>query len=120
MPPKVPAPALPPREHPPRPARRRGLWLLPIALTVLMVLGVMMWLRQAEQQERDAQRQELITDALSLQAQIEGRVEAERQRLKDLAHRIGTERLPPAILGAQPEVLQGLHGSWLSITWLDA
>src|SRR5438105_1419667 len=88
----VSAPALPPLALPPRP-RWRGLWLLPLALALALVAGVLVSLRQAEQNERLEQREALITDALSVRQQIEQRVDAERQRLKSLARRI--EIQPP-------------------------
>lgn len=121
MPPPVPAPVLPssPHSHVP-PARRRGLWLLPLVLSALLAGAVLWWMHQSEQAERDEQRQELISDALTLQTQLEGRIESERQRLKDLAHRIDLRHVPPSAIGAQPEVLQGLQNSWMGITWLDA
>jgi two-component system sensor histidine kinase DctS len=115
----VPASALSPHALPPRPARRRGLWLLPLALSLLMVGAVLVWLRQAEQRSREEQRQELISDSLTLQSQIEARIEAERQQLQTLARRVDGERLAPAAMGYQPEVLQGLRTDWLSLTWLD-
>jgi two-component system sensor histidine kinase DctS len=116
----TPASALSPHAQRPRAPRRRGLWLLPLALAGLLVAGVLLWLRQAEQKDREEQRQELISDSLTLQSQIEGRIEAERQRLKDLAHRVAVGHLSPAALGAQPEVLRGLQRAWISVTWLDA
>jgi two-component system sensor histidine kinase DctS len=119
MSPTVPAPALSPHALPPRPARRRGLWLLPLVLSLLLVGGVLVWLRQAEQRSLDEQRQELISDSLTLQAQIETRIEAEAQQLQGLARRVDAERIAPSAMGYQPEVLQGLRTDWLSLTWLD-
>lgn len=120
MPQPVPSPALlSPHSHVP-PARRRGLWLLPLVLSALLVAAVLLWLRQREQAEHEEQRQELISDALTLQAQLEARIETERRRLKDLAHRIDLRHVPPSAIGTQPEVLQGLQHSWIGVTWLDA
>jgi two-component system sensor histidine kinase DctS len=116
----VPDSALPPLAVPSRPARWRGLWLLPLALALALIAGVLMSLRQAEQNERVEQREALITDALSVRQQIEQRVEAERQRLKSLAQRIEIRAPAPAVFGSLPEVYDGLQRSWMSVTWLDA
>jgi two-component system sensor histidine kinase DctS len=95
------------------------LWLLPLVLALTLVLGVLGWLRQAELQERDDQRQALITDALSLRAQFEGRIETERQRLMDIARNLDAAPVPPSELASVPGVLPGLRRFWISITWLD-
>ena len=105
---------------PPRPPRRRGLWLLPLLLALALVAGVLVALRQGEQTERLDQREALITDALSVRQQIEQRVDAERQRLKSLAQRIDIQPPTAAVFGSLPEVYEGLQRSWISVTWLDA
>lgn len=105
---------------PPRPPRRRGLWLLPLVLALVLVAGVLVALRQAEQKERLEQREALITDALSVRQQIEQRVDAERQRLKALAQHIEIQPPTPAVFGSLPEVYEGLQRSWISVTWLSA
>src|SRR5437763_2970479 len=116
----LPASPLPPLALPPRPARWRGLWLLPLGLALALVAGVLVSLRQAEQNERLEQREALITDALSVRQQIEQRVDAERQRLKSLARRIEIQPPSPAVFGSLPEVFEGLQRSWISVTWLNA
>jgi two-component system, LuxR family, sensor histidine kinase DctS len=116
----LPASPLPPLALPPRPARWRALWLLPLALALALVAGVLVSLRQAEQNERLEQREALITDALSVRQQIEQRVDAERQRLKSLARRIEIQPPSPAVFGSLPEVFEGLQRSWISVTWLNA
>jgi len=120
MPTPVSAPSLPDLALPAHPARWSGLWLLPLVLSLLLVGAVLLWLRQAEQHDRDEQRQELISDALSLESQIESRIEAERQRLVDLAKRIDAGGIGAGSFVGMPEVLEGLHRFWVSITWLDA
>lgn len=105
---------------PARPGRWRGLWLLPLGLALVLVAGVLVSLRQAEQNDRVDQREALITDALSVRQQIEQRVDAERQRLASLARRIEIRPPTPAAFASLPEVLEGLQRSWISVTWLDA
>ncbi len=59
--------AAPPRPAfalPPRPALRRGLWALPLLLSLAFVATVLVWLRGSEQAEFEEQRVELISDAL--------------------------------------------------------
>lgn len=114
-----PASAPPLLALPPRPARWRGLWLLPLLLSLLMVAGVLVWLRQAEQTERDEQRQELITDSLSLEAQMGSYIDVEHQRLEELAQRVDSVRPAPADFDSLPEALRGLRRFWISLTWID-
>ena len=83
-PPPRPALALPPR-----PALRRGLWALPLLLSLAFVAGVLAWLRANEQSEREEQRSELISDALTLQAQVTARIEHETALLGE-QERVGT------------------------------
>jgi two-component system, LuxR family, sensor histidine kinase DctS len=111
--------ALTPLALPDRAARWRALWLLPLVLALLLVMGVFFALRQAEQNERQDQREALISDALSLRQQIEQRVDAERERLRSLAARLDVKPPAPAVFGSLPEVLEGLQRSWISVTWLD-
>jgi two-component system sensor histidine kinase DctS len=117
-PPPRPALALPPR-----PALRRGLWALPLLLSLAFVIAVLTWLRSTEQAEREEQRTELITDALSLQAQVGQRIERESALLADFAARLDHEAPSPEAVdafAAAPEVQQGLHRFWVELTWLDA
>jgi two-component system, LuxR family, sensor histidine kinase DctS len=114
-PPPRPALALPPR-----PALRRGLWALPLLLSLAFVAAVLTWLRGTEQAERDEQRSELITDALSLQAQVSGRIEREAALLNEFAAGLAQRPLTPEAFAAAPEVQQGLRRFWAGLTWLDA
>ena len=129
----MPEPAPPPARHldaaapprpalalPPRPALRRGLWALPLLISLAFVGAVVAWLRADEQAELDDQRSALISDALSLQAQVGTRVEREAALLADFAAAIETRRLSPAAFAAASEVQQGLHRFWIALTWLDA
>jgi two-component system, LuxR family, sensor histidine kinase DctS len=114
-PPPRPALALPPR-----PALQRGLWALPLLLSLAFVAAVLTWLRSTEQAERDEQRSELITDALSLQAQVSGHIEREAAVLHDFAAGLAQRPFTPDAFAAAPEVQQGLRRFWVGLTWLDA
>ncbi len=131
----MPAPALPPAGAPvtppprpllalpPRPALQRGLWALPLLLSLAFVAVVLAWLRANERADLELQRLELISDALSLESQVSARIEREALLLRALVQRLGAE--PPAVqavaaaFAALPEVQQGMHRFWLSLTWLD-
>ncbi|MDP9045201.1 MAG: PAS domain S-box protein, partial [Pseudomonadota bacterium] len=114
------APRRPAFALPPRPAQRRGLWALPLLLSLCFVAGALAWLQHVAQVERDAQRGELITDALSLQTQVGSRIEQEQARLAGFASELEARPLGAAEFALAPEVQQGLHRFWISLTWLDA
>jgi two-component system sensor histidine kinase DctS len=113
------APPRPALALPPRPALRRGLWALPLVISLLFVVAVLVWLRRAEQADIEQQRQDLITDALSLEAQISGRIERESEQLRDLSRQL-TPGTSSAAFAALPDVQRGLQRFWISITWLDS
>ena len=114
------APMRPALALPPRPALRRGLWALPLLLSLAFVVAVLTWLRASEHAERDEQRTELITDTLSLEAQFSTRIEREAALLAELARSLEHSGRAPSALSAAPQVQLGLHRFWVSITWLDA
>ena len=104
---------------PPHPTLRRGLWALPLLLSLAFVAVVLAWLRSNERADLELQRLELISDALSLDAQVSARIEREAQLLRDLAARPGRVPNDAPAFAAMPEVQQGLHRFWVSLTWLD-
>jgi two-component system sensor histidine kinase DctS len=73
-----------------------------------------------EAAEREQQRQELISDTLSMEAQVSARVEVEGEHLQDLARLLAERGTRPEAFAALPEVQRGLHRFWISLTWLDA
>ena len=105
---------------PPRPALRRGLWALPLLLSLAFVAAVLTWLRGTEQAELEEQRVELISDALSLQSQVTTRIEREAVLLQEFAATLERRRPAPEALAAMPGVQQGLRRFWIGLTWLDA
>jgi len=114
-PPPRPALALPPR-----PTLRRGLWALPLLLSLGFVAAVLTWLRNDELAEREDQRAALITDALTLQSQVSTRIERETGLLREFAAAMDSRGLTPETFAAAPEVQQGLRRFWVGLTWLDA
>ena len=105
---------------PPHPRLRRGLWALPLLLSLAFVAVVLAWLRASEQAELEEQRSELISDALTLEAQFSARIEREAVLLNQLAQTLERRGPVPQAFATAPEVQQGLHRLWVSITWLDA
>ncbi|MEP6875565.1 MAG: PAS domain S-box protein [Burkholderiales bacterium] len=114
-PPPRPALALPPR-----PALRRGLWALPLLISLAFVAAVLTWLRATEQGELEEQRSELISDSLSLQNLVSARIEHETELLTEFAANLERRQIAADSFGAAPEVQQGLHRFWVGLTWLDA
>lgn len=112
---------------PPRPRLRlfgsrfgvlTSLWAWPLALSLFVVLGVMAWLRAQELNDLDTQRAAMISDALSLEAQINGRLDGELTRLRLLADAIDAGKVKPTQFSSHPFVLDGLRRFWVSVTWL--
>lgn len=97
-----------------------SLWAWPLALSLLVVVGVMAWLRAQEAAETEALQAEMISDALSLESQINTRLDGELAQLHSLATAITEGRLTPSGFGAHPQVLDGLRRFWVSLTWLGS
>jgi two-component system, LuxR family, sensor histidine kinase DctS len=98
----------------------RSLWLAPLVLSLIFVGGVLAWVRANGIEEQELQRQTLISDALSTEVQLRGRIDEEITHLRKLAAGLAGEAPSTALLAAHPEVNAGLRRLWLSVTWLDA
>ncbi len=98
----------------------RSLWAWPLLLSLLFVAGVLVWMIRSEADERDARRAELISDALTLEAQLSGALEAETARLKALADDMGVHHTGPESFDRHALLLDGLRRFWVSVTWVDA
>ena len=99
---------------------RRSLWLLPLLASLVFVVGVMAWAYRADRAEREDRRATLIADALSSEAQLRDRLGVEMAHLRELAQQLPALAPTSAGLSASPQVVEGLRGLWLSLTWLDA
>ncbi len=104
----------------PREFLTRGLWLAPLGLSLIFVGGVLAWVHANEVDEQDQQRQTLISDALSTEAQLRDRIDEEQAHLRQLAAALVGQAPSVAPLAAHPEVNAGLRRLWQSVTWLDA
>jgi len=98
---------------------RRGLWLLPALLSLLFVAGVVLWALRNERDERDEARQTMISDALSLEAQLRAALELEAVHLRSVAAQLSAQPRSAAALVSNPEVTAGFRRVWISVTWLD-
>nr|WP_316643953.1 PAS domain S-box protein [uncultured Roseateles sp.] len=115
--------ARPPLAVPPRPAQGRGLWALPLLLSLLFLIGVIVWAQRNDRDDREELRHTMISDALSLEAQLRARLDNEVVHLRVLAGQLQSgngKADDTAALAANPEVAAGLRRLWLSVTWLDA
>jgi two-component system sensor histidine kinase DctS len=101
-------------------ALQRALWLLPLLAALLLMLGVLGWAYRAERDDAKERRATLIADALSSEAQLRGRLDIEKARLDNLAQQLSAGARSHASLAEQAQVVEGLRGIWLSVTWLDA
>jgi two-component system sensor histidine kinase DctS len=102
------------------PPARRALWALPLLLSALFVAGVMVWAQRNDRDERDELRRTMISDALSTEAQLRGRLDVEAAHLRTLANQLRKMPRNAAALAASPEVVAGFRRLWISVTWLDA
>jgi two-component system sensor histidine kinase DctS len=110
---------LDPRNNPPRPAPAAAWWALPFLLSLVFVIAVAAWLDWSDRAEHDDAVRVQISDALSLESQLSGRIEAERNQLLVLASKVHPG-WSAARFASMPEVTDGLRRFWVSITWIDA
>ncbi len=99
---------------------KASLWALPFLLSLGFVLGVLIWARTIEADEREVQRQTMISDALSTEAQLRAKLDEELALLRELAAHLQHQAPNAASLAAQPELNAGLRRLWQSVTWLDS
>ncbi|MDT9000833.1 PAS domain S-box protein [Paucibacter sp. APW11] len=110
----------PPDAALPRGRWQAALWALPLLLSLAFVAGVLAWVRANEAEERELQRQTLISDALSAEAQLRARLSDEAMQLRELAQALAGAAPGRAALAESNAVNAGLRRLWLSVTWLDA
>lgn len=117
-----------PLSHSPKPFRpqpqeslvKRSLWLLPAALALVFVAWFVAWAELNDAQVREAHRQTLAADASSVEAQLSGRLDVERVRLREVAGQLAKQSgRGDALLSKLPDVVAGLDRLWSSLTWLD-
>ncbi|RZL11387.1 MAG: PAS domain S-box protein [Rubrivivax sp.] len=96
-----------------------GLWAWPLVLSMVFVAGVVGWMVQSELQEREARQAELISDALSLEAQITGWLDGESARLKAVSDVMAAGRMSADDFARHPLVLEGARRFWINVVWID-
>ena len=80
----------------------RSLWLAPLVLSLIFVLGVLAWVRANEAEEQDQQRQTLISDALSTEAQLRDRIGDEQVQLRPARRQPGRPAAHECHAGGPP------------------
>ena len=107
--------------HPRESLLKRVLWLLPVFLALVFVALIAYWAESNDADERASFQHTLLADAQSVQAQLTGRQEMERSKLKEIASRLSDRKsASDATLKALPEVVAGLDRLWNRIVWIDA
>ncbi|MBV8379337.1 MAG: PAS domain S-box protein [Paucibacter sp.] len=97
-----------------------GLWWLPMLLGLFFAVAAAAWLQYEDQIEEDTQQTTLITDALSLESTLRSVLQAEQDRLDQMAHDLSHLRPDQARPHLQDDerLLQALRRGWVSVTWL--
>jgi two-component system sensor histidine kinase DctS len=99
----------------------RFLWEAPLLLSILFTAMVVVWAQDNDKLEREALRQSVVADTLSLEAQLAARLETETVKLRAAAtHLPSPDAYPNHQLANLPEIAAGLDRRWLSVIWLDA
>jgi two-component system sensor histidine kinase DctS len=129
MSPPLTAPQRPSLAVPPKPGLKvlgwrlgglPSLWAWPLVLSLVFVAGVMGWMVKSARDDAEQRRAEMISDALSLEAQIGAWLEADSTRLKAVADAISDGHLNPEDFRRNALVLDGVRGFWINVTWIDA
>src|SRR6202012_4044546 len=100
-------------------AGRGSWWWVPLVLSVLFTVSVATWLQLSDRADLESRQRQLITDSLSLEAQITERVGEEQVQLNELAHSFDVSQ-SPAAFAKQEAVVDGLSRLWQSVSWVDA
>jgi two-component system sensor histidine kinase DctS len=98
----------------------RTIWAWPLVLSLVFVAGVMAWMAKSSSDDRDASQAKMISDALSLEAQITGWLDSETARLQAVADVMSAEPMKPEAFVRNALVLDGLRRFWVNVTWIDA
>ena len=99
-------------------AGRGSWWWVPLVLSVLFTVSVATWLQLSDRADLESRQRQLITDSLSLEAQITERVDEEQVQLNELARSFDVSQSPDA-LARQEAVVDGLARVWQSVSWVD-
>lgn len=98
----------------------RSIWAWPLVLSLVFVAGVMVWMAKSSTDDRDALQAKMISDALSLEAQVAGWLDSETVRLQAIADVMAAESMRPEAFVRHALVLDGLRRFWVNVTWIDA
>ena len=98
----------------------RTIWAWPLLLSLVFVAGVMVWMAKSSGDDHDALQAKMISDALSLEAQIAGWLDSETARLQAVADVMSAEPMKPEAFVRNALVLDGLRRFWVNVTWIDS
>ena len=99
---------------------KRTLWLLPMALALVFVGLIAYWAEVNDANDRAAFQNTLVADSQSVEAQLLGRQDTEKAKLREVASRLGRHHADgDAALQALPEVVAGLDRLWNRLVWID-
>ena len=102
------------------PLLKRTLWLLPLLLALVFVGLIVYWAEVNDANERGVFQNTLMADAQSVDAQLTGRQEMERAKLREVAERLRKHRADgDAALQDVPEVVAGMDRLWNRLVWID-
>src|SRR5947208_5775710 len=99
-------------------AGRGSWWWVPLVLSVLFTVSVAIWLELSDRADLESRQRQLITDSLSLEAQISERVGEEQTQINELARSFDVAQRPEE-LAHQEAVVDGLARLWQSVSWID-
>ncbi len=89
-------------------------------MTLVFVAWIVVWAEVNDAQVSAAYQQTLIADASSVAAQLAGRQDMEKARLREVASRLSIRTGDAnAVLATLPEVVAGLDRLWNRLVWLD-
>jgi two-component system sensor histidine kinase DctS len=100
--------------------QRRGLWALPLLLSIPFAAGVAVWVYTNDQAEREQANKTMVSAALSVEAQLKARIEAESSYLRVVAAQLKRGPDDTNTLLSNADVTAGIRRLWLSVTWIDS
>jgi two-component system, LuxR family, sensor histidine kinase DctS len=97
----------------------RHLWVLPMLLSLIFVVAVVVWLQRTDTLDREERRQTMITDALTLEAQLRGQLDFEASRLDEIGKSLQVGGVTAEQFGKNAGISAGFGRIWQAVTWLD-
>ena len=100
---------------------QQAFWLLPMVLALVFVAFIVYAAEVNDAHQHAAFVKTLETDIQSVQAQLGGRQDFEKDKLREIANRLALHPVTSdAELRAWPEVVAGFDRLWNRLVWIDA